>query len=536
LPAAESYLPTRSGSDAWAFRGAAFAVVAVCAYTLVITGHFIATNVDASWLIVVGDRLLSGERLHVDVVETNPPFSVALYLPFVILERVTTIPAETWMRYAVVALAVASVLVASRILVRVDPAYRQPRFVWIVPFACFLILMFFPDQFGQREQFALMALLPWLALQAARDRTAGFRAATMAQILVAGLGAAFVVMVKPHYTLAIVVPSLALAIGRRSLRPLFVAENLIGAAISTAYVAYIVLFDPAYLDLFETLLEPLYLPLRESLGELIWKPAGLAYIAGTTIIVAGGARHLHRDARLLLLSAAGFVPAYVLMGKGWPYHAWPFLALGLIGLTLQILQQPRVAAWSPVRKAVAVIGLLYAISVPGVLQLIPHVGGERDPLALNGRAAAAIMAVVEHPTLASLSAVPHTTHPLVRMAGARFVSRHPSAWAINNAELMILRSHDAQQREKLVRVRDGLIAEMAAEIGKKRPDVVVYDTVPQRHFRSLMQPGMEGFSWSALVLENPAIAHQLSNYRELHREGSIIYLIRVDIAGPGPSQ
>ena len=36
---------------------------------------------DTSWLITVCERMLSGERLYADIYETNPPFSVWLYLP-----------------------------------------------------------------------------------------------------------------------------------------------------------------------------------------------------------------------------------------------------------------------------------------------------------------------------------------------------------------------------------------------------------------------------------------------------------------------
>lgn len=37
------------------------------------------TVADTSWLITVNERMLGGERLYVDLLETNPPFSVWLY-------------------------------------------------------------------------------------------------------------------------------------------------------------------------------------------------------------------------------------------------------------------------------------------------------------------------------------------------------------------------------------------------------------------------------------------------------------------------
>ena len=49
-------------------------------------------NLDVSWLLVAGERLLDGERLYVDIVEINPPMSVFAYLPGIVLARATVIP------------------------------------------------------------------------------------------------------------------------------------------------------------------------------------------------------------------------------------------------------------------------------------------------------------------------------------------------------------------------------------------------------------------------------------------------------------
>jgi hypothetical protein len=272
---------------------------------------------------------------------------------------------------------------------------------------------------------------------------------------------------------------------------------------------------------------------REPFVELLWKPMSLAFMVGTAMIVAGGPRAIHRDAWLLFVAAGGFVPAFVLMGKGWTYHSWPFLALGAMGLLLQILQTERPADLPPVRKAAALIGFLFVLLVPLATQVHVHVAPRIDTLAVNRRAAAAIVATaIDRPRIATVSAIPQSVHPLVRMAGGRFVSRHPSAWAIGNAEVLIATTDDAAQRARLVPLRDALIAEFAAELAAKRPDIVVYDIEPH-YFQSTLLPGTGAVSWPRLMLNNPAIAKELAGYRLLHREGSVSYLIRADIGRRG---
>ena len=48
---------------------------------------FVLTNVDAAWLLVACYRLLDGARLHVDLIEVNPPFSIGYICHSLLLHR-----------------------------------------------------------------------------------------------------------------------------------------------------------------------------------------------------------------------------------------------------------------------------------------------------------------------------------------------------------------------------------------------------------------------------------------------------------------
>src|SRR6202035_1663881 len=47
----------------------------------------IPVNLDVSWLLVAGERVLEGQKLYVDIVEINPPMAVFAYLPGIALAR-----------------------------------------------------------------------------------------------------------------------------------------------------------------------------------------------------------------------------------------------------------------------------------------------------------------------------------------------------------------------------------------------------------------------------------------------------------------
>ena len=49
---------------------------------------------DTSWIITLCERMLAGDRLYVDLIETNPPFTLWLYMPAVYLANLLGVAPE----------------------------------------------------------------------------------------------------------------------------------------------------------------------------------------------------------------------------------------------------------------------------------------------------------------------------------------------------------------------------------------------------------------------------------------------------------
>ncbi|TIS89443.1 MAG: hypothetical protein E5W89_15400 [Mesorhizobium sp.] len=473
----------------------------VVAYAVWLSTVAIPTNVDVSWLLIVCDRLLGGERLNTDILEVNPPFSIWLYMPFMLLEKLVGGRAELWLTLGVVCLCLASLFVSARILTRADPVYRQPRALWAAAVALFMVLCFRPDQFGQREHFALIAVLPWLALQCARQRMPDFATGTLFERIMAGLGAGVVVMVKPpHFALALILPSLCLAFQRRSPKPLFVVENLLGATIATAYVTSIVVFDRAYFSEILPFVREIYLPSRMPLAEMLvdW-PKIVLLFAMATALAAGGLKQMHWDVKIPLLTALGFVPAFIIMGKGWPNHALPMAVLGIWAVGIQFLRTIGCHNVAFVRKAAAILGCALALQF-AVRSQYAVLSANNDPLA---PAIASILGAVEKPTIISIGAQLQLAHPLARRVGGAFVSRSPAAWAVYNAEQLARDAARPEQKHRLEGLRDKMIGEFAHEIAAKKPDIVLYSAY--------------GYPiWD--MLEDTRIAAEIQHYDVFYRD------------------
>ena len=62
------------------------AVVAVFLAAIMLRG-VLPFNVDVSWWFIVCERMLDGQRLYVDILETNPPMADRLYARVVLRAR-----------------------------------------------------------------------------------------------------------------------------------------------------------------------------------------------------------------------------------------------------------------------------------------------------------------------------------------------------------------------------------------------------------------------------------------------------------------
>src|SRR5437660_707151 len=90
-------------------------------------------NTDVSWLLVIGERMLDGQRLYRDIIEINPPMAAFAYLPGVALARILGVDPRHVIDAQLLLLAAASLFAVSRIL-RLSPSLSGlnwgPLVIW----------------------------------------------------------------------------------------------------------------------------------------------------------------------------------------------------------------------------------------------------------------------------------------------------------------------------------------------------------------------------------------------------------------------
>ena len=331
-PHSDAVVPTGSGwPDVLAGVAALAAVIGAAALRAALY-----TNSDVAWLLTVGEKVLDGQRLYVDFIETNPPASVLVYLPAIALGRLFGIAPERMLDAQIFLGAFLSLALTWLLLTPVATARRGSR-RWLLAASIGIVLLLPNYNFGQREHIALLCILPALAATAVRAHGLPLRPSLA---VVAGLGLGLTVSIKPHFALAALLPELALLIRLRSLRPLFRAENLVAAALAAAYAGAIVAFFPAYLTDMLPLLRDVFLPVHYGL-KLLAVPATMFWAAtGLWLLLAP--QEVRRDPLLLVayLASAGFLGAFLIQGKGWSYQGYPSVALTFFAIAVALSKDP----------------------------------------------------------------------------------------------------------------------------------------------------------------------------------------------------
>ncbi len=306
-------------------------------------------NGDAAWLLHAAGRVLDGDRLYVDLLETNPPLAVWLKLPVVAGARLAGASPITVYRLFVLALALGSTLACTLLLARALPSPKESARS-IFPLAVALVLFVLPAPFfGQREHLALALALPYLVASASAYQAA--RLGLGAETLV-GAAAAVGLALKPPF---LIIWAGVLAYGLLRQRRLRAMDLCIAVSL-VIYALAVVLITPEFLRLAWLLGEPFLQYSRRPVLVILTQNT-FAWSAILTLLLYIAVRGIVRHSVLadhLAIGVAGFLLALVIQGKGYGYHYLP--ALGTSIILLAVILSGASESRRPLLRAAAVVG------------------------------------------------------------------------------------------------------------------------------------------------------------------------------------
>jgi hypothetical protein len=380
-------------------------------------GHL---NADDSWFLTFAEHYVEWQQQpYVDISDPNPPAAFLVYVPAVFFARFFGIESEC----AVVLLMGLGTLLALFVAARVvRGAGLLPRaeWPWAVVFTLYACLVVPAFCFAEREHIALVALLPFAAVLAARAcerRVAPFLA------VVAGLGAGLAATFKPYYLLPLGLAVIAAAWPQPRRLLHFWRELAAASLVVVIYLVVVLMAFPAYEEMFRLALD-LYAPVRDRLSTLLASPLVIANAALLAVYVylawrnrAGGA------ARVCAALSCGFLATFLVQGKGWNNHALPGIVFGFLALAFELRIFAPVTTHAGALRTSLVFALLgMAPILFGAAQLLSN--GEEHP----GLTAAVARLAPPQPRIAAIAEQLDYGHPLVRHLGGAWVGTQNCLW------------------------------------------------------------------------------------------------------------
>jgi len=449
-------------------RRAGFVALAVLVVVVALCQVLQGLNADTSWLLTVGDRWLDGARGYRDMLETNPPMSVLMFLPAVLLSRVTGVAAEPIVILAVAGLAFVTIEWSVRTLVAAGVCASPARTRLALGFTCLILPM---STFAERETIAVIALLPTWALMLIR---AEHRPAARTAMLVAGFGAGLAMCIKPQFAAAILLPALVVARADRRFAALLQVEYVIAGLIVLAYGAVVVTLFPAYVETMLPLVTDLYRPVREPIDVIV--SADVVRWLGLSLIglwLMAGAELRQPRFAIPLLAGLGFALAVIEQSKGWAYHYYPVaaaLAPAFLDAGIGVANE-RIGAAIAGRRLVIVIGFV-VMAIGQMFTTLTFLGIQRPMQSLVGP----IGRLANHPRMVAITPHLWVGHPLTRDIGGRWVGSMSDEWMTLGALYKLGKAPStAAERDRLQAVIAQDRAIMAADIARGKPDLVIVE-------------------------------------------------------------
>lgn len=452
---------------------------------------------DIAWQLWVGRQIGHGVGLYNPILEVNPPLWFWIAAPIVQLSSLAGISALSGLiGFFVLATALSAGLLA--ILVR-DHDPRQRFAIYLVLGMAAVVLLI--REFGQREQYTLLASVPYVAMIA--RRAAGKVVSTPLAIAVA-LFAATGFALKPYFVAPPVFLEVWFLMSARGCWRPWRPEWFVLPIAAMVYGAAILAFAPAFLTdtvPMDRLAYGAYdTPFSDLLGsELAW-PAVL-----TALGVALHGRIRSRFAAACLVAGAAFTLVFAVQAKGWFYQGIPAMGLLMLGIAAEAATLP----WSTLklREKLGVGLLCWAFVIPFVNEAVLGVG------AYHNRFRADVLALTRdlkpgQPVMA-FSARSTFIWPMVEERGLVWTSRDYTFWMLP----AIARDRaSAHPNPKIAQLARTIQAEALQDMRCHPPvRILVHD--PQREARDRVLFGNPRFDYLDFFREDPGIAELLTHYR-----------------------
>jgi hypothetical protein len=455
------------------------------------------------WYLIATRKWLDGAVLYQTIMEVNPPLNFYLTVPAIVVADLLGI-GDAAGQYVVIWVLLFAILCWCGAIIRTDFDLSPLRRAILQIGLGVAVTVAALDSVGQREFFLVLLMMPWLLAQVAdRPQPTGREIATAS---IAAIG----VCLKPHFVLFPVAVTLAQILRTRSLRPVLSSSNLIFLAVGLAYVGYVAVVHPAYLNDIAPVAMLVYGGYRAE-PEVVF---GLFYrefliLALPTAIYLFDRRACFNPHPFVAATIAGFL-CYCLQFTGFGYHLIPFLAFGLVACLLVMVHAK---TFSPIVISCGVawfgvVGIMASEGFHRSYSVDMSKGVKRD--------------IADFDSVIALTTNLGAGPPVAFENGAEWVSRYPTNWLVPGALNELGKTDcavDAKLCARLRAIADRNRSDNIADMIAHSPDLLIVDRY-SGYF------DVQRFDWLKFMAEDPDWAAVFDKYKLVGYSQRYDYYIR----------
>jgi hypothetical protein len=286
-------------------------------------------------------------------------------------------------------------------------------------------------------------------------------------------------------------------------------EPYAALALAGLYWLSVALWFPAFLTDVAPLLRDVYAPARRDFTVLLTAAPFLAWLTLAAVLTVTARRRLIEPLIATpALASIGAIAVFFLQGKGWPYHAYPALALAIIAFGPLIFKasttdQAPTLPLSPPRAAALGLALVYVCNAP-------H--GDSAPLERL------VARLAPHPKILTISPDISLGHPLTRHVAGVWVGSFPCLWVTDAIYFLEERKKpDEATRARYARYLERDRETLVRDIVKNKPDAIL----------------VADDNWKTWAFAHPDVAAALWDYAPADVVGGVaVYTPRPGLRGP----
>ena len=458
---------------------------------------FSPISADAAWLTVIAESLMEGMIYGRDIYDVNPPASALLYIPGAIIAKILNV---NILYGSIIYLYITFILMLflSIFVLKRSKFITSIEIYYLVLVLCFMSLVYNPQDFGQKEHFVILFIIPFLIMNAVQNEEIKINLYIRSMIGIL-LGIAY--SIKPFFAIVPFLIAITDFMKYRSYKVFVRIEYLLSIIILIIYIAFVLSKFSDYTIWLKSIMNSNvnYYSVRYDPFLSLKTEASLYLITLVTFLCVFSWSRIQFKTRLceiFFIASIGFFLCFLIQGKNWEYQAFPALFMQAVASSILIYQIGRSANRIKFVRFLFIGCLCFsqAITFTKFFETLRIVPKDKELVS-------EIVKITPNASMLALTESSPSAFPMALEANGRWVGSFSSAWIASF--LSFKQKRDVLSGEipvTSIPILQWQMDRITQDITNNKPDIIISHS---------------NASWNILLSKFPRLMEALDEYDQV---------------------